>query len=112
MSRKLLVALRHLKEPRGVINKEFGICHNICLLTNYDIPASVKMKSLFSKWPQYSGDIMYPVPATFRPHSEIAAGVAFRSSKRFMWCKWLPYGRKRWALVDFMIAELEKEYGS
>lgn len=60
------------------------------------------LQALFEKWPEYSGDMHYPVPSTNKKHDMRNAFYACGN----MWGN-TPYGSKRRELLDWMINELK-----
>lgn len=68
-----------------------------------------ELEVLFRKWPQFSGHPYYPVPSPFEELD--AQDVYEETDSESMWNPNHPYGKLRWELVDFCIAELEKEEG-
>ena len=103
MKAKLLEALKQIREQPA---SEFGICHQLyaqsCSDENTDYWRS-KVRSLFRRWPQFSGSEDYPVPHPTEP-----ACIAYDSTRN-KWNRRTKYGRARWDLLKFCISELEKE---
>ena len=58
------------------------------------------MKSLWKRWPEYSGERMYPVP-----HPSASAWEAFGTS--WKWTRLTRYGRARRRLLDWLIQRTE-----
>lgn len=64
-------------------------------------------KHIASYWPEHSGQPNYPVP-----HPERSPRDAYMSANEDeMWSRDHPYGAARWRLIEFCIAELEKDLG-
>lgn len=59
----------------------------------------------FTTWPHFSGDKCYPVPSL---HAEVEPGEMY-DSVIYMWATNTEYGELRWALLDHVISEFEKE---
>lgn len=97
--------LKHLLEIQadGPKDPNFGICH----LINRELPFAhgevmTELDILFTSWPKFSGDPMYPVP-----HPEQSADEAYLLTKGSMWRKPDEYGQNRWALLDHLIVQLQ-----
>ena len=113
MDKKLL-----LKALKSIdINKasRFGICGNvgICLSEKcgIDLHEGVllgMLKPYFSRWPDFSGSCTYPVPHPILMPKE---GYEFSVINHNMFDMTTEYGKSRCNLLDFIIAELEKEIG-
>ena len=94
MSAYMLNHLKKLKKD-GPHHVSGGICSNIPC--NPD-----PLMTLFSKWPEFSGCISFPVP-----HPEMDSHDAYMNTPN-LWVG--EYGEARMRLLDFCIEELEKEY--
>lgn len=109
VSEVILEALKDIK-ANGPSHLDSGICHNVELLVTKGraIPTPLetmqKMQQLFRNWPNYSDDPSFPIPHPKKPESQYCAYM-----KLSTWSKRGEYGRSRWALVDWMIEQLEKE---
>lgn len=109
ISRALLEALKNIK-ANGPSDLDSGICHNVERRVtkdqNIQMPFEVreKMRQLFRDWPNYSGDQVFPIPHPRKWNSQY-----FAYKNLSTWSKRGEYGRSRWALVDWMIEQLEKE---
>ena len=75
--------------------------------SEYWFAANVRpiFKELFARWPGFSGDLVYPVPA-------LRARVNIAYHRFDKWTDRTAYGRARRSLLAFMITELEKELGA
>lgn len=62
------------------------------------------LSGLFARWPEFSGDLVYPVPAR-----RARLNIAYHRFDK--WTDRTAYGRARRSLLAFMITELEKELG-
>ena len=60
------------------------------------------LNGLFARWPEFSGDFLYPVPA-------LRARLSTAYHRFDKWTGRTAYGRARRSLLAFMITELEKE---
>ena len=58
-------------------------------------------KSLMREWPEHSGSRVYPVPSFDgnTPSEEFH----WASEDKRLWSKAAPYGRARWALLEYLI---------
>ena len=63
------------------------------------------LTGLFARWPGFSGDLVYPVPA-------LRARLSIAYHRFDKWTGRTAYGRARRSLLAFMITELEKELGA
>lgn len=61
------------------------------------------LEPYFRRWPKFSGNIEYPVP-----HPELNPYTAYNEARN-LWDRDTEYGRNRWDLLEFIIAEIEKE---
>lgn len=100
----MLLALKALRDE-GPSHLGFGICSNVdSLLTRMGAtvtPATDEvMYGLFEKWPKFTGCPEFPVP---HPHLTPAAAYAEPQIWEGV------YGDTRKELLNFMIAELEKD---
>jgi len=77
--------------------RAYGICHHI---SPY-VDNGTALYEAFSRWPEYSGEPVYPVPSP-------VSGESPMSLYRFTDDVWAgEYGAARLRLVDFLIAECE-----
>lgn len=96
----LLDELKPIKEY-GPRYPDFGICHQLTL------PAHRKVFTLLvPQWPKFSGDAIFPIPC---PKGGFAEEAYYAHTYGQMWDKGGEYGRLRWELLDWCIAELEKQ---
>lgn len=107
---ELLRRLKQIKRFRK-LRTHGGICNAIKNAdVNFHYHVNVRINEhrdrLFILWPKFSGRIAYPVPTTFGGHPAHAFEEAC-----FYWSRILPYGRRRWQLLNFMIKTLETELG-
>lgn len=103
MKAKLLEALKQIREQP---NPRIGICHQLDAQSCSDESADYwrsRLRGLFRRWPQFSGNADFPVPHPTKP-----ACIAYNSTQN-MWDRRTKYGRARWDLLEFCISELEKE---
>lgn len=85
-------ALKRLYEE-GPEDKSLGICS--LLPCEYESA----LKALFPRWPEYSGNITFPVP-----HPELSP----RDAYLFLYDIWnrdTEYGKARWRLLEWLIKE-------
>ena len=94
----LLERLKELRE-KGPELFQCGICDNIAMLYGeQDILAEI-----WERWEHYSGNPHFPVPDPQHDGSACAVHMAAGNH----WDKSTKYGRLRWALLDYLIEELE-----
>lgn len=108
LGKQILVALLATRERP---NRYCGICANVH--NNYTPDSDAyeptgedisKLVTLYARhWPKYSGVPLYPVP-----HPSLSAEDAYDLTEN-MWDRETEYGRNRWELLEFIIAEVEKE---
>lgn len=91
----LLEALKKIRDE-GPANIKLGICYSLDFLIE---EASDVFYSLIREWPQFSGNIMYPVSGskTYREHSR--KGTLWQGEQLDL----------RMSLINFCIKELENE---
>lgn len=107
----LLHALTEISEK--IPHSDLGICGNVCrwIESHYPDPNLSSMclsvmKSQWVHWELFSGSRDYPIPGD--DHGPISAESRFyRSCDLWMGT----YGDKRWALLEWLIAEQKKELG-
>lgn len=102
----MLGALKIIRD-NGPNHQRFGICSNvdaalISIGTQCTPSTDAVMYELFEKWPKFTGTPEFPVP---HPHLTPAAAYA----EPDIWEG--TYGDNRKELLNFMIAELEKDIG-
>lgn len=100
---ELLAALRKLRDE-GPSRPDQGICGNV--------PgwAGLYLDSLWERWPHYSGMYGFPVPHPRSKHPGAAAKI-YLHPRTLHWSRRTKYGRLRWALLDWLIEQLEKGDG-
>ena len=98
---ELLAALRKLRDE-GPSRPDQGICGNlrVRLPENY-------LRERWKNWPHYSGVEGFPVPSSNRKTGPV--GVYYHYISK--WSRRTRYGRLRWALLDWLIEQLEKGDG-
>lgn len=101
MSKEFLEALKKLRYTR---NNYQGICSQVRINETVLYP-------LFRKWPNFSGCIEFPIPHPLHPKNKDKARDAYCTGGGNKW-DGSDYGKLRWELLEFMIAELEKEHGT
>jgi hypothetical protein len=91
-AQKLKAALADLKGRSYV-----GLCSNLLNQIPLDdhIPASM-YKEVYSAWPEFSGDVQYPVPSPLN----VAPYIAYRNEPNMYSGE---YGEARKRLLDFII---------
>jgi hypothetical protein len=95
---------------RTPLNRAVGLCTNVANHTfggNSYMACKQLMQELFAQWPLYSGCSRTPVPGSNGENASDA--YAYTNDK---WDRDTEYGRNRWELVDWMIAQLESESDS
>lgn len=92
--------------PRG------GLCQNVFTIARkmgYDYEERTQivdlLRGLWQKWPEYSGDILFPVPGT-RYFDKVSAHHAYTLCKR-PWSRFTKYGRARRRLLDWLIEAVD-----
>lgn len=114
MKRSLLYALRNLRSAVLAGNApSTGICEYIVNHPSAKYGLSY-LQTMWTRWPRYSDDMYYPVPAINAEgeqlaymHASYAFGCAVYDVEK-MWGD-NPYGNARRELLDWLIAELEQE---
>ena len=94
---------------RGVYLDQFGICANLLALEGIGgISHRFRqyLKSMMSRWPEYSGDRDYPVAGTAE-YGMDAEHTYDNTGTGEYWSG--EYGGNRIRLVNFLIRELEQE---
>lgn len=97
-----LISIRDSKK-----SSTYGICTSLRVYMTergYENIPWTYMKAIFQKWPHFSDDVWYPIPAVTQssPMSEYLA-----CNNR--WSKRTKYGRLRWDLLEFMIDRIRKD---
>lgn len=104
LKQALLDAAYCIKE-NGPIDPQCGLCHNVLIaLPEWAarMPFKPVLRSLFQRWPEFSGDEDYPVPS----EDERDADEAYnRMGSLYVG----EYGASRMALLNFIIEKLEAE---
>lgn len=93
----------------------YGICTHLTGLLDRDheqpeVQRAVQLfRVLCTEWPEYSGDIEYPVwtDRSMGPDCQYAQAQETGT----MWDSSTDYGAARWRLLDWAIAELEVRIG-
>ena len=113
MSKHLLAVLKNLRVDvhAGTAVITAGICHNVETNLYYSPKSQELLQELMKQWPKYSGHWKFPIPHPMRPGNQEEAMWIYCNTYS-MWNKTTAYGRLRWELLEFMIAELEKEHGT
>jgi hypothetical protein len=83
----------------GVGKEEYGLCTNAPTYSPH-----VEVCKLTRSWPEYSGDITYPVPSTNKKHS---ADQMYNSNCE-KYSKTSKYGKSRLALAKYLADGLTK----
>lgn len=105
VNRQYVVLLKYCNKLKDALNADdhderYGICRNLELV-GYEDDGSL-LKKVFSKWPKFSGNNVYPVPVDDVYGNEYNAYIHHCP-------KWKGnYGKLRIELLDFMIAECER----
>jgi hypothetical protein len=99
----LLEQLQQLKSL-GEQNSNTGICNQLCI-SPLDRGT---LEHLMWMWPKCSGDRMCPVPSTIKYMTAAECYSRHRRSRK-LWDKRTAYGRLRYELLDFLIAELSND---
>jgi hypothetical protein len=103
----LLDNLKHIKE-HGPGENHYGICSNLWERPGHTLGDEARSYELMRYWPEHSGDASYSVPSG---QADVPAASAYYNAGQDRWSADTPYGAARLRLLDFMIAELEKEEG-
>lgn len=105
-AQNLLLVLQNM-EHNGPIREDAGICSNVVweigrvgLLWNSAI--GDYMGELFVRWPEASGERLYPVPGY-----TTSALHAYNTKRK--WTRWTQYGRARRRLLKWMIEQCKKD---
>lgn len=118
---KMTLAALRVVRNQGPVAQNLGLCLSLHKLTRTDrikenIPAvnyAIYLCELLGKWDLNSGSTTFPVPGPYPDNAEnqgISPALSFFSAQAHgdLWNRNCLYGRQRWKLVDFCIAELEK----
>ena len=105
---KLMDVLTAMSE--GELERDAAICYNVdsmmqgCGCSDRELTdVDEWLRMTFARWEHFSGDINYPVPDP--QHDGSACAVYMTAGNH--WDKSTKYGRLRWALLDYLIEELE-----
>lgn len=85
-------------------------CHGICTQVNGITHLEIGyMLYLMRQWPERSGHIDWPVPASRTDTSPKSAKHKYiASDTKQMWDRNTEYGQLRWELLEWLIEELQK----
>lgn len=78
-----------------------GICFEISLCSDRK---EIDIHAMFMQWPEFSGDIEFPVPS--KQEGMDAEDAYMKTENKDMWNPAHPYGAARLRLLDFLIAKL------
>lgn len=112
MSQKQILLATLLKiQTEGPTCTEEGICYNVEIalasMSDVDDPAiSNHMDNLFQQWPEFSDNLLFPVPYTEDGEHCADPDSAFYATDN-LWVD--EYGDTRKRLLAFMIDELQKD---
>ncbi len=84
--------------------KRTGLCAYLvfsCKCPSYHLDGWLKEQ--FKEWPEFSGDIVYPVPSIFGPCN--AYNLSYKMNRMYKGF----YGRKRIRLAKFLLEQARKE---
>jgi len=104
---KLLSELRKLRDE-GPRHSDWGICNNVPAWARRAM--APHLDALWEKWPHYTGIRGFPVPHPRSKHPGAAAKI-YLHPRTLHWSRRTKYGRLRWALLDWLIEQLEKGDG-
>lgn len=106
MSARLLEKLQEL-HTNGPAPYDNGICAQLYeQLTGLERDS---MLCLMRQWPERSGHIDWPVPASRTDTSPESAQYKYMASDtKKMWDRNTEYGQLRWELLEWLIEELQK----
>lgn len=93
------------------INGPKPYCHGICaqIFRHLTLQERGYMQHLMQQWPERSGHIDFPVPASRTDTSPKAAKTKYAdSSTKQMWDRSTEHGQLRWELLEWLIEELQK----
>jgi len=97
----LLEALKEL-QTKGYTKSQIGICGHLEFIYDIDYSFYICLYKIFKRWPKFSGNINYPVPAVYYYNPDIE----YNNSSN-LWQG--GYGDLRKELLQFCIDELSKE---
>lgn len=84
----------------------YGICAQVNGITHLE---RGYLQHLMQQWPERSGHIYYPVPASRIDTSPKAAQHKYmKSDTKQMWDRSTEHGQLRWELLEWLIEELQK----
>lgn len=107
MMEEVLLVLKDMQERP--VDSNTGICRNLAMMmwcTNHRDTTEeeeAQLVKLFRKWPEGTGDGLYPVPSPDCKHPFVAAELYADTDD--MWSGL--YGESRKRLLAYLIAELE-----
>lgn len=84
----------------GGYNHSCGICFNLTTLCGAKVHA-YEFRDVFKAWPEFKGDPDFPIGGEFEYMVSKAQGALWLGESKM----------KRMRLLQFMLAELEKQYG-
>lgn len=106
MSARLLEKLQEL-HTNGPAPYNHGICTQVS--EHLTVLEKGYMLYLMRQWPERSGHIDWPVPASRTDTSPKAAYHKYMASDtKKMWDRNTEYGQLRWELLEWLIEELQK----
>lgn len=101
----LLEKLQEL-HTNGPAPNSLGICTQVNGITHLE---RGYMLHLMQQWPERSGHVYYPVPASRTDTSPKAAKIKYaKSNTKQMWNRNTEHGQLRWELLEWLIEELQK----
>lgn len=109
----LYQALCEIRKRR--IEPSYGICSNLTVLLDLELEwpevqrLNGRFRVLCTEWPEYSGAVEYPVWTDRSMAPDRQYDRAQEAS--MMWDRRTDYGKARWRLLDWAIAELEVRIG-
>jgi hypothetical protein len=102
----VLEALVKLQDDPKIVEEGMGICANLAWELHNEVTCEQCTEieqALFKAWPEYSGNLGYPVPLEgWDPAS------AYHKTDD-LWDPDNAYGAARWRLLNFMIWELTRD---
>lgn len=114
--REKLLAVRQDSsgDPLGGICNEVRrhMCDTLGHTPHEFLQVGALLGDIWRRWPHYSGDSVFPVPPSLRSSATVrqhkAGDVWVATPYSDFWNKRTAYGRARWALLAWMIAQLEE----
>jgi hypothetical protein len=107
-----LIKVRNGATTGTLPHPSLGICANVnhWLCYKYDLivrrrQCKVLMRDAFKRWPEYSGNILYPI----RSENALSEQAMYDAANAdgTMWDVTTPYGAARIDLLDWLIEDLE-----